>query len=102
MNILDVIFSPNGKTQYQIHILHIYIVYILYLLKDLNNLISSQIAENGLDDYAASEPKELQDGSTGTVVEFDDINEEVLVSEIIEFVKTDSSSLFLPTTSSLN
>lgn len=48
-----------------------------------------EIAENGLDDYAASEPKELQDGSTGTVVEFDDINEEVLVSEIIEFVKTD-------------
>ena len=48
-----------------------------------------EIAENGLDDYAASEPKELQDGSTGTVVEFDDINEEVLASEIIEFVKTD-------------
>ena len=43
-----------------------------------------EITEDDLDDYVASEPKEMQDGRTGTVVEFYGINEEVLVSNIME------------------
>lgn len=48
-----------------------------------------EITENGLDDYEASEPIETQDSYTGTIVEFEGIKEEILLSDILEFIKID-------------
>ena len=50
---------------------------------------SIEISENDLDDYSASEPQEVSSGETGTVVEFESIKEEVIYSDIIEFLKVD-------------
>lgn len=52
---------------------------------------SIQISENGLDDYSATEPKEVTKCETGTVVKFENIREEILYSDIIEFLKVDFS-----------
>lgn len=48
-----------------------------------------EITENGLDDYEASNPIEVQSACTGTIVEFDGIKEEILMSDILEFLKID-------------
>ena len=50
---------------------------------------SIEISENDLADYSASEPQEVSSGETGTVVEFESIKEEVIYSDIIEFLKVD-------------
>ena len=52
---------------------------------------SIEISESGLDDYSTSEPKEVTDCETGTVVEFVNIKETILCSDIIEFLKIDFS-----------
>lgn len=48
---------------------------------------SIEISENGLDDYSASEPQQVFNGETGTVVEFESIKDEVIYSDIIEYLK---------------
>lgn len=48
-----------------------------------------EITENGLDDYETSAPIEIQESNTGTVVEFEGIKEEILLSDILEFIKID-------------
>ncbi|MCI8448296.1 MAG: hypothetical protein HFH30_07845 [Eubacterium sp.] len=47
------------------------------------------ITEKALNDYTTSIPVEIEDGTTGTVVEFDGIKEEILLSSILEFIKID-------------
>lgn len=50
---------------------------------------SIEISENDLDDYSASEPQEVMNCETGTVVEFESIKEDILYGDIIEFLKVD-------------
>lgn len=50
---------------------------------------SIEISENDLENYKASEPKEVMDSETGTIVEFESIKEDILYGDIIEFLKVD-------------
>lgn len=50
---------------------------------------SIEITENDLENYSASEPQEVMNCETGTVVEFESIKEDILYGDIIEFLKVD-------------